>query len=169
MDVGRGKAFVNGKTGAEEACGKSIDFRNEDSLFVQSGACAPGGGEQLVIEGIVDHPGEQGSPLSQSDGNGKARIAVCEIGRPVEWVHMPAKFGTAFVAGSLFRGDRMLRKIFCESRDNGFFGALVRLRDQVYVTLVTNLRRPVELLAQDFARFLGDIDGCVKKVFAHGE
>src|SRR5579863_3836345 len=100
MNVGIGKPLVNGKTGTEEACGESIDFRNENSLSVQCGTRATGSGEKLVIEGIVDYAGEQGSPLSQRDGNGKARIAVCEIRGAIERIHVPPKFGTAFVAGS---------------------------------------------------------------------
>src|SRR5579859_3911846 len=71
------------------------------------------------------------------------------------------------MAGSFFCGDRVLRKIFCQARDDGFFGTLIRLRDQIDLTLIGDLRGPVELFAQDFARLLSNFDGSFEIVFSH--
>ena len=92
-----------------------------------------------------------------------------KIGRPIQRVHVPAKFRVAFVPGSLFRGDGVLWKIFCKARDNRFLGALIRLRDQVDVALIADLDGPVELFAQDFASFLGNFNGGIEVIFAHEE
>jgi hypothetical protein len=73
------------------------------------------------------------------------------------------------MAGSFFRGDGVLRKILGQPSDNGLLGALIRLRDQINVALVRNLRRVIEFFAQNFACFLGGFYGGFEIVFIHGK
>jgi len=82
---------------------------------------------------------------------------------------MPAKFRAAFVAAPFFRGDGVLRKVFSQPRNNGLLRAFIRLRYQVNVALVRDLRRPVKLFAKDFACFLGDFNRGFEIVLAHGK
>src|SRR5277367_2165045 len=62
----------------------------------------------------------------------------------------------------------MFRKILRQPRNNRLFRPLIRLRHQIDVALITDLRRPVEFLPQDFPCFLGDLYSSFKVVFAHG-
>src|ERR1700688_676664 len=107
MNVGIRETFVYRETGAQKTCGQRIHFRYENSLAVQRSAGAAGSGEQLVIKRIVDHPGEKCAALRKCNGNRETRVAVSEISRPIERVHMPAKFRAAFVPASLFRRHRV--------------------------------------------------------------
>src|SRR5580693_4967180 len=169
VNVRIGQAFVHRETRAKKTCRKLVHFRNENSLAVKRGPCAAGGGEQLVIERIVDHASEKSAALCKRDRYRKTRIAVRKIGRPVQRIHMPAKFRAAFMAGSFFRGDGVLRKILGQPSDNGLLGALIRLRDQINVALVRNLRRVIEFFAQNFPCFLGGFYGGFEIVFIHGK
>ncbi len=81
----------------------------------------------------------------ESERNAETRVAVREIGGAVERIDVPAiAFGSVagFVAGAFFGGDGVIGKKFCDARDDGGFGALVGLGDQV-----------------DFIAFVGDLTG----------
>ena len=65
----------------------------------------------------------------------------------IEGVHVPTEFGLGFMPGTLFCGYGMVRKIFRELLNNQFFGAFIRLRNEVHFPFVSNLRRPCGFLS----------------------
>src|SRR4029077_16881874 len=111
-------------------------------LAIQRGTFAARGGEQLLVKRIEDDPCDYRIPLRQAYRHAKARITVREVGRAVERIAMPAEFGMrgALVPRSLFRGDRMFGKVLSQALDDSCFRALVRLRHQINVAFVRNLR-----------------------------
>ena len=91
-----------------------------------------------------------------------------EIGGAVERIDVPSKFGVSFVASALFGGDGVIREIFGEPLDDGALGALIGLSDQVGFPFVNDVRRAIELFAEDLAGFLGDFDGGFEIGLGHG-
>ncbi len=81
---------------------------------------------------------------------------------------MPAKFGSGVLAGALFGGDGMAGEILIEAGNDELLGALVGLSDEIdFVAFVANVQRAGELLHEDLASFLGNLDGGLQIVFEH--
>ena len=57
VNVGAGFAFVHGEAGAEQAGGERGNFGNCDFVSVEGSAFAPRGGEEFLVDGIVDNAG----------------------------------------------------------------------------------------------------------------
>ena len=93
-----------------------------------------------------------------------------EIGGAVERIDMPAIAGSVagFVAGAFFGGDGVIGKKFGDARDDGGFGALVGLGDQVdFIAFVGDLRGTRRLFAKDLAGFARNFDGSLEIIFWH--
>jgi hypothetical protein len=72
------------------------------------------------------------------------------------------------MAGAFFGGDGVIGEPFCEARDNGGFGALVGLSDQVYfIAFVADFGGAREFFAQDLSGFAGYGGGRIKQIFRH--
>ena len=154
MQVATALAVLYRKACAQEADGESGIVGNADFLAVERGAFTTCGGEKFVGDGIVNDANEERVALREADRDAKTRIAMSEIGGAVERIDVPAEVGGGFVAGAFFGGNGMVRKIFGEARNDGFFGALVGLRHEIHVAFVGDLRGAGKFFAEDFARFL---------------
>ena len=170
LEIGAGFAVAHGEAGAEKAGGDGGVFGDVHFLAVEGGVIATGSGEELVVEGIENDRGEKCVALGERDGNAEAGVAVSEIGGAIERIDVPAEFGGggAFVTGSLFSGDGVVGKVFCEALDNGFFGALVGLGDEIdFIAFVVEVQRARQFFNEDFASFLGDFGGGFEIAFGH--
>ena len=123
------------------------------------------GSVELAVNRIVDDAREERLFVREGNRHAEAWIAVREIGGAVERIDVPAIFGSVLPAGTFLGGDGMFRKVFREARDDGLFGTLVGLRDEVHVAFVRDMRWTVELFAQDFPGFKRDFDRRCKIVF----
>jgi hypothetical protein len=97
---------------------------------------------------------------------------VGEIGGAVEWIDVPAVAGSggAVVASAFFGGNSVVWEQCCDAGDDGAFGALVCLGDQVdFVALVGNFRGASKFFAQNLAGFTGYVDSSLKIIFRHQE
>src|SRR5277367_4073216 len=103
-----------------------------DALIVEEGALAAFGGIELVIGGIIDHAGNDGSFALKPDRDRKLRNAVQEVGSAVERIDNPgvglvvAWARAAFLADKAVTGAR-LGEILVQH----LFGALIGQADEV--------------------------------------
>ncbi len=172
LKIRAGLAIPHRKAGAEQAGRERGDFGDADFLAVEGGAFAARGGEEFFVKGVEDDRSKKRVALGEGDRDAEARVAVGEIGRAVERIHVPAKLRSrsAFVTRSLFGRNGVLRKIFGEPGNDGLLGALVGLRDQVdFTALVADVHRPGKFLDQDLPGFLGDFDGGFEIGSGHGK
>ena len=170
LEIWAGFAVAHGEAGTEKAGGNGGVFGDVHFLAVESGAFATGGAEEFVIEGIENYRSEKRAPLGERNGNAETGITVGEIGGAVERINVPAEFGSgrAFVTSSLFGGDGVVGKIFCEPLDDSFFGTFVGLGDEIdFVAFVVEVERARQFFDEDFAGFLGDFGGGFEIVFGH--
>ena len=87
-----------------------------------------------------------------------------KIRRPIEGIHVPAKFRTRLVTQTFFRGNGVRRKIFCQPIDDQSFRPLIRLRHEVHFALIRNLRRPRGFFSQHTSSGARNFDRSFKKV-----
>src|SRR6202041_281433 len=106
--------------------------RDADALIVEKGALAALGGIELVIGGIVDHAGNDGSFALKPDRDRKLRNAVQEVGGAVERIDDPgvglvvARARAAFFTDKAVTGAR-LGEILVQH----LLGAAIRQADEV--------------------------------------
>ena len=92
-----------------------------------------------------------------------------EIRCPIQGVNVPPEIRSPFATGAFLRDDAVIGKVFCQLLYDGPFRAFVRLGHQVRFAFVGDVRRPVELLAENFAGVLCNFDRDFKIVFRHRE
>src|SRR4029077_2512631 len=109
-EVGAGGALVRGEAGTEQACRKRGDFRGGDFVAVEGGPLTASRREKFFVDGVVNHGGEKGVMLRESQGDAEAGIAVSEIGGAIEGIDVPTVAGSGgrLVASAFFGGNGMV-------------------------------------------------------------
>src|SRR5499426_4543947 len=116
----------------DDRVGEPLARRHPQPLIVEEGALAALGGEQLVIDGIVDDAGDDGAFALEPDRDRKVGNSVQKVQRAVERIDDPAvsliaAFArAAFLAQKTVAGTRMLELV---AQD--FLGAPVGSGDEI--------------------------------------
>ena len=97
----------------DDRVGEPLAGGDPDPLFVEEGALAALGDEHLVVDRIVDEPGDHRALALERDRDGELRDAVQEIGGAVERIDDPAMglvgalAHAAFLAEEAVAGPRL--------------------------------------------------------------
>ena len=168
IDVRAALALVRGEACGHEAVGQFFDGRDVNLLTVQISAFSTRSRKHFLADWIKHNPRDRPAFFGEANRDGEAGVAVREVRGAVERVHVPAIFrARRSVATSLFGGDRVVRIMLPQSRDDQGFGAAIGLRDDIHFTLVGDLLRAVEFRAENRSGFARDFDGKIEEL-AHG-
>ena len=112
VNVWTGLALVYGKSGAKKTGGESLNLRHGNFCSVERRTFTARGGEEFFINGIVNDADQHLIMVGECDRDTETRVAMGKVGRAVERVHVPAKFGFMILAEAFFGGDGVGRKVF---------------------------------------------------------
>jgi hypothetical protein len=81
------------EAGADKRVGQSVEFCDANTAFVEVGAAAARGGEEVVARGVIDDGLRDDAFVGEGDRDAVVLEAVDEVGRAVEWVDDPLILG----------------------------------------------------------------------------
>src|SRR5215468_7287050 len=116
----------------DDRVGESLPRRHPQPLIVEEGALAALGGEQLVIDGVVDDAGDDGAFALEPDRDRKVRNSVQKIQRAVERIDDPAvSLVAAFARAALLAQKTVAGTRMLEFVAQDFLGAEVGGGDEI--------------------------------------
>src|SRR5215472_10537280 len=116
----------------DDRVGQPLARRHPQPLIVEEGALAALGGEQLVIDGVVDDAGDDGAFALEPDRDRKVRNSVQKIQRAVERIDDPAvSLVAAFARAALLAQKTVAGTRMLEFVAQDFLGAEVGGGDEI--------------------------------------
>ena len=161
-------AFAAGKSGGGKAILQAFRAGDANAPVVEVRARAAFGGEHLLPDGIVDHPGDDLARLFQAERDVEHGEAVGEIGGAVQGIDKPAVFRRAFVPAAFFGHDAVRGKVGAEAFDDQLFAGAVGLGHEVEIAFQLEGHAPFEIVGQQGARLARDLHGCFQVRHALG-
>ena len=117
---------------AHDRIGEPLARSDPDAAVVEERALAALGGEELVIGGIVDQPGDRRAVAHQRDRDREVRNAVQEVGRAVERIDHPGVGLVGPFAAAAFLAEKAVaRPRLQQLGTQDFLGAMIGGGDEV--------------------------------------
>ena len=161
-------ALAAGEAGGSQAVLQPFDGGDANPPVVQVRSRAAFGGEHLLPDGIVNHPGDDLAGLFQPERHVEHREAVGEIGGAVQRVDKPAVFRGALVTAALFGHDAVRGKVGAQALDDQLFAGAIGLGHQVEIALQLEGDAALEIVGQQGARLARDLHCCLQVRHALG-
>ena len=120
--------------GAQQGVRDAVQLGHADAFFVQVGAGALGGREQVVAYRIVDDGLRDDAAMRERDRDAVLRETVDKVGGAIDRVDDPLIFILVVRVGGSSRflsQERVVRVGFGQHLDDGLFGRLVDVGDEI--------------------------------------